>query len=301
MTRPINFTFTSNEKKISNNTEHIGWLLPSNPNAPIQQLKEQYQQQGYLWLKGLLPPNLVRDFRRQFFEKCMQFNLIDEETLPEEGIFSGNQVSVDLINQIRQAAICLKEYNAVCESPAILKFLEKFFGGMVCSSKRKLIRCKVPGISDDTGAHYDFTYFRCGTDLFVTCWIPLGDTPVEMGGLIYLEDSCSFGQLMEQQFNAIIKVLPQDVSYALLSKGMGGIGWISKDLALIAKVTNSRWLLANYEAGDVVIHSPYMIHASCSNLDPFRRIRLSTDVRYHRIDSSTDERWQNIWQPNDGL
>jgi len=301
MARPINVALRSNGRIVSKDTERLGWLQPSNPKSPMQQLKEQYQQQGYLWLKGLINSNPVRDFRHLFFEKCMQFRLIKEETMPENGIFSGHQVSVELMNKIMQAAICSTEYLTLSESPSLLNFLEEFFGGTICSAKRKLIRCKVPGSSADTGAHYDYTYFRCGTDQFATCWIPVGDTSVEMGGLMYLEGSLSYGQIIEQQFNTKLTNLPHDQRYAIRTKGMGGIGWITKDLPYLANLTNSRWLVADYEAGDVVLHSPYIIHASSSNLDPFGRIRLSTDVRYQKVNSGADERWQNIWQPHDGL
>ena len=33
----------------------------------------------------------------------------------------------------------------------------------------------------------------------------------------------------------------------------------------------------------MVVHSPYMVHASTMNVDPARRIRLSTDIRYQRV------------------
>ncbi|KAF5608467.1 phytanoyl hydroxylase [Fusarium subglutinans] len=41
----------------------------------------------------------------------------------------------------------------------------------------------------------------------------------------------------------------------------------------------ARWLLTEYEAGDVVFHKPHMIHASIINKDPGNRIRLGTDLR----------------------
>ena len=64
---------------------------------------------------------------------------------------------------------------------------------------------------------------------------------------------------------------------------------------------NSRWLIADYEAGDMVIHSPYMIHAATQNHDPLNRMRLSTDIRYQRADDSIDPRWAKNWVPDDNL
>lgn len=63
-----------------------------------------------------------------------------------------------------------------------------------------------------------------------------------------------------------------------------------------------RWLVTNYEAGDVVFHDPYSIHASGRNEDPENRIRLSTDLRlYEKEDPGIDTRWYKLWSPGDGL
>ena len=51
----------------------------------------------------------------------------------------------------------------------------------------------------------------------------------------------------------------------------------------------------------MVVHSPYMVHASTMNTDPQGRMRLSTDIRYQRVDEAIDERWQQHWRPDDGL
>ena len=54
------------------------------------------------------------------------------------------------------------------------------------SQRRKLLRHTRPGEARATPAHYDPVYLRGGTDRIVTSWIPIGDTPTEMGGLCYL-------------------------------------------------------------------------------------------------------------------
>ena len=56
----------------------------------------------------------------------------------------------------------------------------------------------------------------------------------------------------------------------------------------------SPWLCANYEAGDVVLHSPYTIHAATTNTDPNGIMRLSTDLRYQNVLDEIDARWSTI-------
>lgn len=63
-----------------------------------------------------------------------------------------------------------------------------------------------------------------------------------------------------------------------------------------------RWLTANYEAGDVVFHDPYMIHGAGRNEDKKGRIRLSCDLRFYEAGAACDERWmKKYWSPDDGL
>ncbi len=69
----------------------------------------------------------------------------------------------------------------------------------------------------------------------------------------------------------------------------------------MAEKFNARWLVADYEAGDMVVHSPYTIHASLDNTDPEGRIRLSTDIRYQNVRDEIDARWNNHWSLEDML
>ncbi|MEP6987637.1 MAG: dehydrogenase, partial [Chloroflexota bacterium] len=83
------------------------------------------------------------------------------------------------------------------------------------------------------------------------------------------------------------------------NKNMSETGWLTKDLPLLANRLNSRWLMADYEAGDMVIHSPYMIHASTTNTR--MTMRLSTDIRYQLVRDEIDPRWTANWSPDDKL
>ena len=61
-------------------------------------------------------------------------------------------------------------------------------------------------------------------------------------------------------------------------------GVLTDGPAEFARTYKRRWLVTDYEAGDVVLHSSYMIHASTVNHDPNNIIRLATDLRF--VDSS---------------
>lgn len=76
---------------------------------------------------------------------------------------------------------------------------------------------------------------------------------------------------------------------------------MTADLPRLADEADTRWLISDFRTGDVMIHSPYMVHASLDNADHDRMIRLSTDIRHQRAGDPIDWRWQTDWHPNDGL
>ena len=78
-------------------------------------------------------------------------------------------------------------------------------------------------------------------------------------------------------------------------------GWITDNLPELADQANAHWLIADYEAGDVMLHTPFMIHAATANESPDRRIRLSTDIRYQNVRDEIDARWGNHWSLDDML
>jgi phytanoyl-CoA hydroxylase len=53
--------------------------------------------------------------------------------------------------------------------------------------------------------------------------------------------------------------------------------------------------MADYEAGDVVFHNPFIIHASCVNQDPGNTIMIHTDIRFVNPEEPFDTRWTEHW------
>ena len=224
------------------------------------------------------------------------------------GFFSGNSESENnpkiLMEFVRTAA-----YEAFCLQPKLWQFYDDLFQSPSYLHKRKIVRYKTPDHSNQllkghpttTPAHYDLIYLRGGNDKVVSSWIPLGDTPIEMGGLVYLEGSALLGKKMEAEFAINNKNLSPEERISAYNKNMTEGGWVGKDLGAMAEKFNTRWLVADYEAGDMVIHSPYMIHAATDNVDAMGRIRLSTDIRYQSIREELDVRWENHWTLEDML
>jgi ectoine hydroxylase-related dioxygenase (phytanoyl-CoA dioxygenase family) len=295
----------SNGFALSHSLARLGYLVPSDPTRAYAELWEQYRAQGYLWLKGLLDRQEVLAFRRRYFTAFIEAGLplVVPGTDPVEGIFDDQAAPVDLglYHKVLMEIVRWAEYEAFCLMTPIRRFYELFLEGAPYLHKRKIIRHGKPGDPHCTGAHYDLTYLRGGTDHICTSWIPIGDVPIARGGLVYLEGSDAWGRQKEAEFSALNRDLPPEERINAYNRNMGKSGWLSKDLAALVDALDTRWLVADYEVGDMVVHSPYMVHASTMNVDPDKRIRLSTDIRYQRVRDEIDARWSNHWSLDDML
>ncbi len=275
--RPLSESLVSNGYTLNMTPERLGWLEPTTAELPMQQLRAKYRQSGYLWLKGFFDRAVILDFQRYFFET----------------IFSGAKTFFEIVSS--------QEYDDFCNMPHLWDFYQEFLQGQPYLHKRKILRFTHAGEDHCTGGHYDLIYLRAGTDKLCTSWIPLGDTPVEMGGLIYLEHSDTVGRQMEAGFRVKNANLPPEERISAYNRNMREAGWISTNLVAMADRFDSRWLIADYEAGDMVIHSPYMIHAATQNNDALNRCKFSTDIRFQQVDDAIDPRWTKHWVPDDNL
>jgi hypothetical protein len=248
-------------------------------------LWQRLRENGYLYLKGFFHPEKILRFREYFFSSLASTGLLKPDSRPVEGLAGNGPVDQlrlreILFNEIIKSA----EYENLCSSPELVEFLEWFLGGEVFLHKRKLLRHIKAGSDQATGAHYDLVYLRQGTDQVLTVWIPLGDCAVQDGGLMYLEDSHK--AFRQSEANASEKMRAE---------------WLTRDLPALANKLNTRWLVTDYQAGDIVIHNAYMVHASLNNTNQAGRIRLSTDIRYQLASAPIDTRWQIHWHYNDGV
>ncbi|MBB3138235.1 ectoine hydroxylase-related dioxygenase (phytanoyl-CoA dioxygenase family) [Rhizobium pisi] len=281
--------------------ERLGWLTPTDPAIGIDAIRARYEEHGYVWLKGLLPRDEVIDFRGWVFARLTETGLLEPGHDFSLGISAAEGVDWNLANRRLMSIVRSAAYEGFCAHPHLVRFMDAFLGGISYLHKRKLMRYVQPGTPVATPAHYDLVYLRGGTSRLVTAWIPVGDIPTEMGGLVYLEGSHALGRGMEAEFRARSGDLSPEERISAYNSHMAEGGWVSKDLPAMAERFDRRWLAADYEAGDVVLHSPYMIHASTTNQDRARRLRLSTDIRYQNVDDEIDARWSNHWSLGDML
>jgi len=292
---------TSNGFPLVNSPAQLGKLIPSSPASPIADLAAQLKAQGYIWLRGFFSRQEVLALRQRFFDRMRQTGILAENTQAIEGIFSGQRDQTGQSTKLILEFVRTAAYESFCFHPRLWFFYENLLGGDVYLHKRKIVRQSYPGDPRTTDAHYDLIYLRGGTDSVLSSWIPFGDVPLEMGGLVYLENSDTFGRQMEADFAARSATLSPEERLSAYNKNMSATGGIGKDLSALVSRYNTRWLTADYEAGDMVIHTSYMIHAATQNNSSENRMRLSTDIRYQRIRDEIDARWEKHWSLDDML
>jgi ectoine hydroxylase-related dioxygenase (phytanoyl-CoA dioxygenase family) len=288
-------------KTLATTPNRLGWMAQTPGDTPVGRIREIYAEQGYVWLKRFLDPADVLRFRGYVFRHLAESGLVSADTDPKVGTFSGGPVQKDVADRRLMALVRSTTYEGFCVQPRLARFMDEFLDGLSYLHKRKIMRYTQPQSPTVTPAHYDLVYLRGGTTRVVTSWIPIGDVPVEMGGLVYLEGSHRIGVDMEREFSRNAGNLTPEEKINAYNKNMTEGGWVSKDLPDMAERFDTRWLIADYEAGDIMLHSPYMIHASTTNVDKENRVRLSTDIRFQNVEDEIDARWNNHWSLDDML
>ncbi|UKZ74720.1 hypothetical protein TrVFT333_002390 [Trichoderma virens FT-333] len=304
----------------------------SYPTEPINELYRRYKDDGYVLLKGLLPRQDVFAAREAYFASLASTGILQPGTAAVDGIFNSSastsdypgigasslDVKTDTNNpagRFVEAAVKTHTepwYNGsekdgiagFCNHPILRDFVANIvgWGKDILTVRRTLLRNNTPG-NRAIGVHYDQIFMRYGEPTAVTAWVPIGDVRIEGGGLIYLEGGDQVGREMEEEFSRKAKAagMSDQETRNAFNANMTSTGFLSESPREFARDRGRKWLVSAYEAGDVVLHTPHMIHASTINHDPEGRIRLGTDLRFVNSKRPWDKRWDKDFALGDGL
>lgn len=162
---------------------------------------------------------------------------------------------VELMISAHEAAFYLK----FCADPDLAAFVRSFTGWQKeLMLQRSMIRAFVPG-SELTPVHYDQMYLRGGPPTSLTAWVPIGDVSLEGSGLMYLEKSVDIGQETEAEFSRRAGNLTSEERVSAFNKNMSDGGFLSRDTKAYGEENQRKWLITDYEAGDVIFHSPFLV------------------------------------------
>lgn len=251
-------------------------------------LRARMQEDGYLYLPGLLDVDAVMEARRSVLEKLQAEGALDPGAPLMDGIAAPDvhfTFRPDLANG--NPVVHRLLYNG-----AAMDFFSAFLGGPVLHYDYTWLRAKAPGPNTATSPHCDIVFMNRGTKHLYTLWTPLDDIPYELGGLMILEGSHRkvehLGEYWEFDVDSYCVDGKNDKAHEQWAWGATG-GSFSKDAIGVRQQIGGRWLSAEYKMGDALIFSMFTLHGSLDNRT--HRIRLSTDSRYQRQGEAVDERW----------
>ncbi len=283
-----------NEVALDSSPERFGSLTESFAHEDTLQLQQRLQDDGYLFMRGLLNRDDIQAARTNVLEQLNTEGLINTNFPLDEGIALPGDHSPFRPEMAQNNPL----FHKVLYEGPMMEFHTRLLGDTVRHFDYTWFR-PVSG-RRATWPHCDIVYMGRGTPRLLTTWVPYGDTPIKVGGLILLEKS-------NQMADRIRKYLNSDVdSYCENKperKGVGFYEWmhdgtLSKQPDTLPEKFNSRWLTADYRMGDVIIFGMEMIHGSLDNQT--NRFRLSSDSRYQLASEPADERWIGDKPPGHG-
>ncbi|MDD5199072.1 MAG: phytanoyl-CoA dioxygenase family protein [Terrimicrobiaceae bacterium] len=259
--------------------------LVDNPDA----LRARMREDGYLFLRGYLDRAEVLEVRDEITRRLADLGLLDEDSLPIEAVSRPGTAAPDM-DAITARNVPLEK---LLYSGRMTDFYAKFLGGPVRHYDFTWFRA-MPGGGRGTYPHCDVVYMGRGTRNVFTAWTPIGDVPMEIGGLMILENS-------HLQADKLRRYLERDVDAYCVNRSdapeieSGRKQWqdwdgrLSSDPVSLREKLGGRWLTTEFQAGDVLTFTMGTVHASLDNQS--NRFRLSSDSRYQLASEPVDERW----------
>jgi len=219
-------------------------------------LATRMRRDGYLFLRGLVPPDAIRTVQRQVAEIARADGWLSRDQPIEDAIADPAGFCIDpeptYLHTLRRINH-LEDYHALKHHPALITLFERMLGGPILPHPRVLMRNIFPARDEvTTKAHQDFPNVQGTTEAF-TAWMPLIDCPMQVGPLQVAAGSHT-----------------QGVFDFHIGAGAGGIE--------IVDPLEGRWVSDDFAVGDVLIFHSMVVHKGVPNRSD--KLRMSMDVRY---------------------
>lgn len=232
-------------------------------------LRARAAEDGFLFFRQFLPPEPLLELRRQILKIVQRYGWLkagidlmagvaDLEAVAmsdaQDKTLAGNGVTLAAYRDIQR----LELFHTIPHHPQLIALYEKLFQAAVLPHPRHIARVLLPAPSfAPTPPHQDFIYIQ-GTHNFWTLWFPLGDCPLELGGLSVLRGSHR-----------------EPVLDVVRGRGAGGF-----EAILCGK--DYTWVQDDYRCGDILTFPSHTVHKGLPN-QLGNRIRLSCDLRYQPV------------------
>ena len=262
--------FLHQDVEVSNDLRESNDIL----NTP-ETLHERIAEDGYLLIRGLHDKDAVLSARQQILEKLAEKDMLAPDTPLMDGIFNPDYPEPTSTGSMGNKALTqLPEFKAVVEGAPIMNFFKHFLGGEARTFDFKWLRTAGPG--SGSPIHYDIVFMGRGTQNLYSCWTPFGDVSLDMGPIVFCLGSNRFEKVRKTYGES-------DVDRDMIE------GHFSDNPLEIVEKFGGHWATTSFSAGDVIIFSMFLMHASLVNTSG--KIRITADTRYQLAAEPIDERW----------
>ncbi len=213
------------------------------------QLRRRLAADGYLFFRGLLPPDEVRAAGQAILARLQAGGWADDRGIPSVRPRAVNSIDA-LADPAYRAAVTSAEFNRLPYLPPLRAAVRAVLGPAAFSYPVKVLRAVYPERPQarPRGRYIHYDYGVSGVQDMLTSWVPLMDIPVRIGGL------------------------------AVRPGGQLGPPRPPRPLG----VTEHGWATTSYQPGDVIIFHCLTPHAALPNTGS--ALRLSGDFRWQRPD-----------------
>ena len=248
------------------------YLDENNYEEDQKKLINKLKENGYLLIKGLHDKQEISSIRKKIISILTKDDIFDSGKNEITGNLKEGIIKTSTVRGNEK--IKIPELDILYSRNKFTSFFEKILGGEIISPEFKWLRTVGKGSSSKT--HCDSVYMGRGTKKMLTCWTPIGDVSPQMGGLAICLNS--------HKKNEILKTYAKsDVDIDLIEGH-----FTDNPLEMVDKF-GCKWATTHFEAGDVLIFSIFLMHASLTNTT--NSLRISCDTRYQRKDDKRDNRW----------
>jgi len=244
------------------NQEPVGELLPltDSTGAGHELLRRRFADEGYVFVRGLVPPEVLAELRAQITAICAAHGWLVPGTDPEDRVAQGPPCveGEDEYFAVYDEVQRLEALHALAHHPAVRTLMTALLGAASFPHPLSIARLAFPrNDAWATPPHQDYPNNQGTPDLYA-CWIPLADCSREEGPLSVLRGSHRRG-LARLTF-----ALGPGNRRAELDDRFAGLDWVGGDLA----------------AGDAIVFHSHTVHRALLNRSD--RLRLSVDYRFQR-------------------
>jgi hypothetical protein len=300
---------TSVGHRLDTSAEAFGELRESSfLIGDAEALRNQMDEDGYLFIRGFFKRDDVMEVRRELVARMVKFGLLEPGTDPMDAIAR----VAPLENVQGPGNDDFARNNPILDkflyTGRIMDFYRRYFGEEVRHFDFTWMRMMAHG--KGTTPHCDVVYMGRGTrEKLRTAWIPMGDAPLHVGGLMVLEGSHLQHERLRTYLNGDVDAYcSNSPDAARIAEGVREgkdlrttkrNGVLSTNPATLREKLGGRWLTTDFEVGDLLTFTMHTVHASTDNRSD--RYRISTDSRYQPASLPADERWIGENPPGHGM